>query len=381
MKILAVICEYNPFHNGHEYQLRTERVRHGADGVVCLMSGSFVQRGAPAMFDKWSRAKAAILSGADLVLELPVVYSAQSAMRFAWGAVSLLNALGCIDLLSFGSECGDLAQLTCAASMISDKHFIERVSEVQRQGISYPAARSKVFETDCPNLDASLLQTPNNTLAIEYIRALRKLGSNIKPVTLKRNFAHLSASVIRDKVRRGEDISKDVPQTALGCFNEPYDRTAYDQMVSYHFRRETAECLSEIADVAEGLEHRFLKAAGDTFGAEELASSVKNKRYTRTRIDRIIVNSLLGITDRDTELSPQYARVLAFNDCGTKLLREIAAHTLVPVITKTADAKPDNPHFARMLEKDLLATDIYALLTKDKRSGQDFKNSPIYVKK
>ena len=366
MNIMAVICEYNPFHKGHEYQLKTHREKYSADGVICLMSGSFVQRGAPAVKNKWERAKDAILNGADLVLELPVVYSSQSAKRFSFGAVSLLDALGCVDFLSFGSESGDLDEIKKCAKIVFSDEFEAKVKEEMKTGISYPAARSKVLEKHFPTLQKDLLSSPNNILALEYVNALSVLNSKITPVTLKRNFEFESASKIREKMKDSEF---------------EYSKDALDQMVSYHMRRETSESLAKIADVAEGLGNRFVKFSKTTYGADELSEAVKTKRYTKTRIDRIIINSLLGITDSDTELSPQYAKVLAFNDKGTQIIKEIRKKSKIPVITKVADAaKTNDDAFSRMLEKDILATDIYALLTKEKKLGLDFTTSPIYVK-
>lgn len=380
MNISGIICEYNPLHNGHKYQLTTQKERFGADGVICLMSGSFVQRGAPAMFDKWSRAKAAVLNGADLVLELPVVYATQSASRFATGAVSIFDALGVVNGISFGSECGDLDALKKAARILETEEFQVLLKEELKKGVSFPAAKALAYEKAFPDTDTSLLSLPNNILGIEYLRALNRLGSDISPITHKREHSYSSASCIREKIRNGEDISGDVPKDALLLFQNAYNEAVYDALVTGTFRQKTAEELKTICDVSEGLEERFIKGAKETFGADALSEFVKSKRYTKTRIDRIIINTLLGITKEDTELPPQYARVLAFNDTGTKILRKISNHSSIPVITKMADVKPTCPDFSKMLELDLRATDLYSLLTDDKRGGLDFLNSPIYVK-
>lgn len=376
MKVMAVICEYNPFHNGHKYQLIKHKEILGADAVICLMSGSFVQRGAPAIYDKWTRAKDAVENGADLVLELPVVYSAQSAQRFAAGAVSLLDSLGIVDFLSFGSECGDIELLKECADVIKSPKFTTLLEEKLKTGLSYPAARSNVLKEFFPHINESIISSPNNILSVEYINALDKISSKIEPKTIRRNLEFSSASDIRSRLNDGENISALVPTKV----RKPYDSKAFDNIVLYHFRKESSKTLQSICDMAEGLHNKFKKASQTAITVCELAEAVKSKRYTRTRIDRIIVNSLLGICDRHTELKPQYARVLAFNSTGQEVLSKIKKASLIPVITKVADAKPDNEDFNLMLEKDLLSTDIYSLLIGEK-AGLDFLNSPVNINK
>ncbi len=378
MNIMAIICEYNPFHKGHAYQIQTHKESLKADGVLCLMSGNFVQRGAPSIYDKWTRAEVAVRNGADLVLELPVVYAAQSAMRFAHGAVSLLDALGVVKFLSFGSECGDLDALLSAASCISSDAFWELVKEEMKNGDSFPKARETVLRTHFPDIDADTVSKPNNILALEYLNALHKLKSNMIPKTVKRNFEFVSSSSIREKMEHHEDVSPFVPFMPNAT---PYDKDAFDAIVSYHFRKETEETLREIADVKEGLENRFLVCANETYGFDALSDAVKTKRYTKTRIDRIIINALLGIKDEDTEAAPCYARVLAFNDTGKKMINEINKNSSIPVIIKAKDwIESENKALCDMLKKDILATDIYALLTDDKKGGKDFTTSPKYIK-
>ena len=372
MKTMAVICEYNPFHNGHKYQLNYHKEVLGADSVICLMSGSFVQRGAPAIYDKWTRAKDAIENGADLVLELPVVYSAQSAQRFAQGSVKLLDKLGVVDYLSFGSECGDIDTLLKTAEVINSQEFKKLLDEKLTTCVSYPVARTQVLEEHYPFLETSIIASPNNILAIEYISALQKINSKIKPKTLKRNLDFASASEIREKIDKQDNVDSLIP-TAV---RKTYDKSIYDSLLLYNFRKESPEALQKICDIAEGLEYRFKKASQSATSHSELAESVKSKRYTRTRIDRICANSLLGIEDFHTELEPQYARILAFNTKGQELLAEIKKSTQIPIITKVADAKPISEEYKIMFEKDLLATDIYSILT-HKPAGLDYKISPI----
>ncbi len=375
MKTMAVICEYNPFHNGHKYQLTHHKKELGADSVICLMSGSFVQRGAPAVYDKWTRAEDAVNNGADLVLELPVVYSSQSAQRFATGAVKLLDKLGVVDYLSFGSECGDINALKECADVINSQEFNNLLEEKLKTGVSYPTARAQVLAESFPHIDKSLTDSPNNILSIEYISALNKINSKIEPKTLMRNFNFTSASDIRQKMADNESIEKLVPTKV----RKTYSTKHFDSLVLYHFRKESPKALQQICDMAEGLENKFKKASQLATTCDELAEAVKSKRYTRTRIDRVIVNSLLGISYKHTDTAPQYARVLAFNAKGQDILAEMKKTSLLPIITKVADAKPLGENFELMLEKDILATDIYSILT-DKPAGLDFKISPIIVK-
>lgn len=375
MKTMAVICEYNPFHNGHKYQLTEQKKTLGADGVICLMSGSFVQRGAPAVYDKWTRAKDAVLNGADLVLELPVVYSCQSAQRFATGAVKLLDKLGVVDFLSFGSESGNIFELKRCANIINSDDFSLLLNEELKSGLSYPSARTEVIKKNYPGIDETLISCPNNILAIEYLNALDGIDSDIKPKTIKRNHNFISASQIREKMSKNENITPFTPTEP----HETYNQKAFDFLALYHLRKESLEALQKICDMKEGLEYKFKKALQLSTTIDKLTDIVKSKRYTRTRISRIIINSLLGIQDSDTKLEPQYARVLAFNQKGREILSKMKKTSLIPIITKVADAVPDNSDFSRMLEKDILSTDIYSVIT-NQESGLDFKTSPIVIK-
>lgn len=375
MNTMAVICEYNPFHNGHKYQLTEHKKELFADGVICLMSGSFVQRGAPAVYDKWTRAADAASNGADLVLELPVVYSSQSAQRFAVGAVKLLDKLGVVDFLSFGSECGDITSLTECADIVNSDDFNTLLEEKIKSGMSYPAARTEVFIKNYPNINKSLIDSPNNILAIEYLNALKNINSKIKPVTIARNFDFASASDIRQKLLDNEDVSDLIPTKT----RKTYDYSVFEKLILYNFRKESPKALQQICDMSEGLEYKFKKALQTSLTLEEFADAVKSKRYTRTRIDRIIVNSLLDILDEYTKFEPQYARVLAFNDKGQELLSKMKKTSSIPIITKLADAKPTTREFEIMLDKDILSTDIYSIIT-NKELGLDFKTSPKIIK-
>lgn len=374
MKTMAVICEYNPFHNGHKYQLNHHKKELGADRVICLMSGSFVQRGAPAIYDKWTRAADAVENGADLVLELPVVYSAQSAQRFATGAVKLLDKLGIVDFLSFGSECGDINLLKECADAIYSEKFSILMEEKLKSGINYPSAKAQVLSENFSHIDKSLADSPNNILSIEYLTALKNINSKIEPKTIKRNFDFASASDIREKIANNKNIEEMTPTKV----RKTYDTKIFDSLVLCNFRKESPKALHEICDIAEGLEYKFKKASQSATTCDELAEAVKSKRYTRTRIDRIIVNSLLGITYKHVDLEPQYARVLAFNTNGREILSLMKKTSSIPVITKVADAIPCNKEFELMLDKDILSTDIYSILT-NRSGGLDYTVSPRII--
>lgn len=389
--IFAVICEYNPFHNGHKYLVDTHRQELDSRGVICIMSGSFTQRGAPAVLDKWSRAEMAIKSGCDLVLELPVCFSSQSAERFAKGGVSLADSLGVVDYLSFGSECGDIDKLKRAAQFLDENDEIMKHYE---EGISYPKARQKMVDELADSEMSEIIKSPNNILGIEYIKALKKLRSNIAPVTLKRkgsehdakyiegNFA--SASKIREMLKNGENISDLVPDVVFSIIEREKNNLVFDSnrlsgVLCYILRTQPPEVLKDIMDMAEGLENRFIEAARTLSDICSISEFVKTKRYTKSRIDRIITNIILGIT-KDMKFDRcEYARVLALNNRGAEILKKINEKSKIPVITKTADNNLSGKA-KEMFDLDVLSTDIYQMLTNDKRSGRDFIKSPVFVK-
>ena len=224
MKTMAIICEYNPFHNGHAYQISQHRSCCGVDCVIAVMSGNFVQRGAPAQCDKWTRAKMALMGGCDLVLELPTLFAVQSAERFARGAVEMIDAMGFVDFLSFGSECGDIAALTRAAQVLLEPDFQAQVAKRMKSGTSYPAARAAALSDALGGNCANLLAQPNNLLAIEYLKNLLRLNSKTVPITLRRTAGHhqsiaengfCSASHLRERITDGDEIDGLIPQPAL----------------------------------------------------------------------------------------------------------------------------------------------------------------------
>ena len=382
MSNIAIICEYNPFHNGHKFQIETHKKKLSADGVICIMSGNFVQRGAPAVCDKWKRAEMALSGGADLVIELPAVFATQSAERFGYGAVLLADKLGVVDYLSFGCECDDLSLLKRSAKSVCDEDVKRKTAELLKSGISYPVARKEAAGEEF----GKVLDEPNNILAIEYLKALSKIDSKIIPAPLKREgCAHdseetegefASASYLRNCVLNEMSVTEFMPEACADILKKAdvfKDKKALDSIITYLLRTKSAQELSQISDMAEGLENRFIEAAKMFSSFDEISEFVKTKRYTKTRIDRILINILLSITKEDIKKEPCYVRVLGFNEKGREILSAIKKKADIPIITKVKDAHL-SPVGEQMLKKDIYATDIYSLILSNGKSGLDFTN-------
>ncbi|MBO5409390.1 MAG: nucleotidyltransferase family protein [Clostridia bacterium] len=347
MKTVGIVSEFNPFHNGHKYLIDTVREKLQADCVVSVMSGNYTQRGEPAVFDMYSRAEIACKNGVDLVLELPPQFVLTSAQYYAYYSVYLLHQLGSIDYLCFGSECGDLSVLQSA--------ILQNVSALKNQmktGVTYAKAVS----------DSDLLNQPNNILAVEYLRALKKLHSPILPYTIKRisvdhnsketsgQFA--SASLLRKKIKKGEDISFFVPEVPN---TDPIFEDSLIPCLKYRLLCATQEDISGINNISEGLENRFLKYR-DQASLQNIIDAVKCKRYPETRIRRALYSLLLNIPK--SEDLPGYTRVLAFTKTGQDFLKatkESSALTIYSRLTKKDIAK--NPQ----LRKELYCNELYTL--------------------
>lgn len=383
MKISAVIAEYNPFHNGHKYML--EKVKEHSDAAVVIMSGSFVQRGGIAVTDKWSRAKAALLNGADLVVELPTIYALNTAQKFAHGGVYLADAIGA-DELCFGSETGDTTPLINAADILLNEPAAvsEKIKSFVSAGMNYPTARSRAYEGV---IDTDILTLPNNILATEYICAARRIKSPMEFLAIKRRaVGHdemtvtadtASASAIRTKIARGEDISPFVPDCSKSI-SEPYDISRLDGAIIYALRNYTPEALARINDVGEGLENRIIKSSFEASTFDDLCEAVKTKRYTRSRINRIVLSAYLNLTKELCAQNPPYIRILGMNGTGMKILSGIKHTCPLPVITKTANyTANDSVFFA-----DLRASEAFSLCAPraELRTGRaDFKTSPVVL--
>ena len=329
MKITGIICEYNPLHLGHRKQMDLIRRTCGDDeGIVCLMSGNFVQRGMPAIIDKMRRAEAALLCGADLVLELPVTYALSSAEGFAAGGVEILS--GFCDRLCFGAETADPDLLKRTAQALLGKDFSAALKAELAKGVSFPAARQVALEAT--GLDSTLLQTPNNILAVEYCKAIQAQGSAMQPFVIPRNGNYHdsapdadnpSATALRQLMLSGGNWRSYVPAEAASCFtNAPlHTMAAGERAVLAKLRCMTDSEFEALPYGSEGLWRKFMHAARKEPTLEAILSAVKSKRYTRTRLERMMLCAFLGITQADIASTAPYVRVLALNDRGREILK------------------------------------------------------------
>lgn len=433
-KVLGIIAEYNPFHNGHLYHLDTSKKITGCDNTVAIISGNFTQRGSTSVIDKWSKTKMALQNGVDLVIELPVLYSISSSENFADGAIKILNSLEIIDYLSFGSETPDITVLDSIADILCNepKDYKKLLTTELDKGLSFPKARenalldyiknTNTFENDKQDFEEykKALSSPNNILGIEYLKALKKYNSSIKPVCISRfatdyNSTDLSkidiatsdcniencnlktfasATAIRELIKNKDfnSIKTVIPENSysvlMDCINSGHivpDLNCFEKELIYTLRKMSIEEISNLPDVSEGLEFSIKKAANSCNTINEFLDIVKSKRYTVTRLQRILLYALLNISKEDMQLSKQvempYVRVLGFNDNGKKLISEIATkHPELKIITsvkKFIDTNSDKD-LQILFDKDVLATDVYSLAFENNSlANLDFKNGVI----
>lgn len=384
MKIAAIISEYNPFHCGHK--LLIEKAREaGATHIVSVMSGNYVQRGDVAIFDKFSRARTALENGVDLVIDLPERVSLMSAEGFSKGAVELIMALGCVDMLAFGSECGNIAALREASGAIDYCMHTEAFNEQIKRGKSYPAALNAALSEHYTDDVAEIIASPNNTLAIEYLNALDNAGSTIEPFTIERvGAAHdsdvtddetASASQIRKLILSGGDHSKFAPGIP-DC--QPADISRLERAILAKLRTMSSYELEGIYDGANGLGTRLYKAVRSAKSLSEIYFLTKTKRYTLARIRRAVMCAFLGIT-RDYALEKSaYIRVLGMNTRGKEILS--AANSSLPIDTSLKALSKTTRSAARQAGFTSKCTDIWQLaLEKPGRCGEDFTQPPIIL--
>lgn len=405
MKVVGLVTEYNPFHNGHKYHIEAAKKATGADYAIAVMSGNFVQRGSPAIIDKYSRTKMALENGVDLVLELPVCYATASAEYFAFGAVSLLDKLGIVDDLCFGSELGDLTPLARIADILSKKpkELENLIRKFISEGNSFPVAREKAFgeylytigDTDILEADklSAVLSKPNNILGIEYIKALITIASSIKPRSIKRevagyhdkelstvndsSFVISSATAIREIIESATNskdlypIINSVPQDVFELLTTEYGKAHpitiedFDALIKYKLISESKENLSSCLDISEDFADRIGNLSDTHMSIKELANKLKSKNLTMTRVNRALIHTLLNIRkDKFDEYNSngytQYARVLGVKKESSHLLRKITEGGRIPVITKVSDARKElSPLAMSMLSEDIFAAHLY----------------------
>jgi len=439
MKILGIITEYNPFHNGHLYHLFKAKEITGADYVVAVMSGNFLQRGEPAIINKWARTKMALNAGVDLVIELPFVFSTQDANGFAFGAIKLLDSLQIIDYLCFGCETDNLDTLYSVSNFlhIEPQKYKELIVHNSKNGYEFPRARAqalceyhRIFGIDdlekiSPLELSKLLKYPNNILALEYIKHLINLKSKIKPIAIKRIGAGYHQKNIKGKISSATSIRNEIlnslgsPKTDLFILNDkikstipqsgfpilenelregrgPITSDSFRQYILATLRRMSLEDISRVQGVTEGLENRIKKASLKSCTVEQLINSIKTRRYTRTKIQRIILHLIMNLSKKDVKTfnkcGPLYARVLGFSKKGKTLLRTIKKSSSTPLISKlsnylrqTISGENNNVRnrLIKMLDHDILATDIYVLANEkaeDRVARLDFTHK-IVIKK
>lgn len=400
MNITGLITEYNPLHKGHIYHIQSSKEITNCDGIVCVMSGNFVQRGNPAIIDKWSRAKAALECGIDLVIELPLIYSLASAEFFAFGAISLLDSLGIVNNICFGSESGNIEEIMKISEILNRepdefKHLLKYYLE---QGLSYPLCRHNAlnqilkYDVDINNI----LKSSNNILAIEYCKSLLKLKSPITPYTIKRlgssyndnNLTNTftSATSIRNYLKDTNNIGQLKEFMPIQSFNmisknfKNGSLTFEDSIFKYIKYKACTyiNTLSNISDASEGLHNKIYKSLISCNSYEELITCIKSKRYSQTRINRILCQYFIGLDQLGSSQMNQlrkskapYARVLGFNETGIKILKQMKDTSSIPVYIKL----PRN--LDPILNLDILSTKAYSIINKNISPDSDFKISPI----
>ena len=413
MQAVGVIVEYNPFHNGHKWHINEAKKISGCPFVIGVMSGNFVQRGEPAIFDKWKRAEMAIRGGVDLIIELPTVFAVRSAQYFATGGIRLLNALGVVSHICFGAENADLDILKTIAAATDDINIISEMQLNLKSGKNYAAALGQSLEK-FHSISPELIASSNNILAVEYLRAIEKFAPTQIPIAVTRQDSKYndttittkfaSATAIRETLVNDMTITEELklalPITTLDMIHNileekcgPVTLSTLSNIILAQLRIMNLRKLEQLPNVSEGLHYKIRDCSLLAANVQQLLSLLKSKRYTYTRLQRILIHALLGTTK--TEIAnfdnqgPLYARILAFNQNGRNLLKQMAQHSTIPTITKTThylsskqrDEECLTP-LQQMLSVDTLSSDIYSLGIPPSRwnaGALDFRYPPLYI--
>ena len=372
LKISAVICEFNPLHMGHKLLL--DQMKAISDGIVCVMSGNFVQRGEPAILDKWARTRLALQNGADLIVELPLPWACSGAEHFAAGGVALAEALRC-DLLVFGSEVPDVSRMDAAAEALLSPKFSEAFSEVPSKGLSFAQRREAALHSMLGETASSLLQKPNCILGIEYLKAIRRQNAALTPIAIPRegaghdraaeNQEYRSAGELRHLLRTGGKLAGLVPENVCVTLEQllssghcPASLSWLERSILCKLRTMKPEDFSALPDLSEGLENRLHTAAREARSLEELYSLVKSKRYSHARIRRLVMSAFLEIPSGLPEL-PLYLRILGMTETGARILKD--ATPTLPVAVRPVDFERLGGSFANLFRLEARADDLYAL--------------------
>jgi predicted nucleotidyltransferase len=406
MNISGIIVEYNPLHNGHLYHINKTKELTNCDALICVMSGNFTQRGIPSTIDKWTKTKMALNNGVDLVIELPAIYSVSSADFFSYGSVSLLNSLGIVDNICFGSEQGDINDIYDISNILLKEpvEFKLLLKNHLSKGIVYPKARANALydylinsKNDISNLLLDdFLSSPNNILGIEYCKSLIKLNSSIKPYTLKREGGsytsttlhneYSSATAIRKFIKENGSLGElegHVPNSVLdeilNLYSKNYEFTFEDSMFPYikHKSATSKNSLKNLPDVSEGLDNKIIKSLQNNSSYVSAIENMKSKRYTYTRISRILCQYFIGFDSFDSKnlrsLPCPYARVLGFNSTGKSILKSIKSNSSIPLYTKIPKEQSST------LQLDIQSTRAYSILNSCINPNSDYLISPIII--
>ena len=392
----GIVAEFNPFHNGHEYLIKTLK-QNEEDTVTAVMSGNFVQRGEPAILDVNKRTEMALSSGVDLVLSLPLPYCSATAEKFAVSGVRVLDSLNCLDALSFGSESNNKELLLECAKNLRSPDFDLLVSKLVESGVSFPTAREQAIKELYGEIKAKLLQNSNDILGVEYAKALLELKSDLIIKTVKRTGAQhdsnegtkniRSASLIRSSLDDLDEVENFLPHQVFGILRKAIeeknvlDYKKYEFSLLFKLRSMSIEELSRLPDVNEGLEYRIYEAVRNSTSYTELLEKIKTKRYTLSRIRRILLFAYLGVTKEILATPVPYIRVLGFNEKGALLLKQCKEKTKLPVITRSADLKNLDENGKKIFELECKARDLYSLCLENPGvCGKEMTEKIIIVK-
>ena len=405
MNILGIIVEYNPFHNGHLHHINESKKLTNSDKCIAVMSGNYVQRGMPALCDKYLRTEMALKNGVDIVIELPVYYATASADYFASASIDILNSIGIVDSLCFGTELGNLKKIyDCAHILLSEPDIFKKsLKKSLDTGVSYPKARQQalsfVLQEDC-----DFLSNPNNILGLEYVKALIKTSSNIKAYAIKRHISAYHSTSIEKSISSATAIRKalnqhnydgvlqSTPENIGKLLIQIHqdkktlsDMDSLSHIFHYILRTSSSSDLKNILDISEGLENRILSASEKNFEISKILTYLKCKRYTLTKLQRCILHILLNISKNDMlnynyHGGAQYIRVLGFRKDSASLLKEIKNRSSLPLVTNIKDAyKNLNALGISMLSKEIHTSDIY-YLAQEKYSYSPSRKNIEYTK-